>query len=104
MQQVTRATFFIARQMLQARSELDQSQERVALAAAISVHTYCRLETGVGRSTLDSVIRTMLTLNLPCLSLDGLHCTHDSPTAGPLIHPRPYGTEWGEGQRGTARP
>jgi transcriptional regulator with XRE-family HTH domain len=76
---LTRASFSFAKQLLDARVARRLSQEDVALAAAISVQTYRRLEAGVGRSSLDTVLRVLIALEVACLWVDeGL------PTQGTL--------------------
>jgi hypothetical protein len=46
------------------------SQENVAYQAEIAVHTYRRLETGLGGSSLDSLLRTMIALDMESLSIE----------------------------------
>lgn len=54
----------ISRQLFQARSATGRSQENVAHEAELAVRTYRRLETGAGRSTIDSLLRAMIVLKL----------------------------------------
>ncbi|GAA1147606.1 hypothetical protein GCM10009651_35430 [Microbacterium natoriense] len=64
MSAIDQAVFGVARQVFRARILRGFSQERVAYEAEIAVHTYRRLETGAGGSSLDSLIRTMVVLEM----------------------------------------
>lgn len=66
---VERARFTVARQVFDARRAHGTSQEHTAHLAEIDVHTYRRLETGVGGSSLDSLLRTMIALGIENIQL-----------------------------------
>lgn len=59
----------ISRQLFRVRSAAGRSQESVALEAELAVRTYRRLETGVAGSSIDSLLRAMIALNINRLDL-----------------------------------
>lgn len=59
----------IRQQLLTARTGLGFSQERVAHDAQIAVNTFRRLETRVGDSSVDSLLRSLVALRIDFLRL-----------------------------------
>lgn len=67
--QIEHALSIVAGQLYVTRGALSRSQERVALDANIAVQTYRRLESGSGGSSLGSLLRAMLALDLKYLRI-----------------------------------